>query len=122
MAAENSQFFIPKESREASISNFRLDGPTAVLWIYSEDFSPLKVLNNFLRQNELPKIKFGLWEGEEINEERINELANLPGIDQLRSQLLAFLQSPTAKLANALSWNLKKLILVLKAKGGEKEN
>jgi len=106
LAAESSKFQAPSS---------KLTGPTAALWIYSEDFSPLKILDNFIRQNELPKIKFGFWEGEEIGKERISELANLPGIDQLRGQLLAFLQSPTSRLANALSWNLKKLILVLKA-------
>jgi len=112
LAAENSRL---KKKPEVI-------GPTAVLWLYSEDLSPLKVLNNFLRQTELPKIKFGFWEGEEIDREKINELASLPGIDQLRSQLLASLQSPAARLVNALGWNLKKLILVLKARGGEKEN
>jgi len=106
LAAESSKFQAPSS---------KLTGPTAALWIYSEDFSPLKILDNFIRQSELPKIKFGFWEGEEIGKERISELANLPGIDQLRGQLLAFLQSPTSRLANALSWNLKKLILVLKA-------
>lgn len=106
LAAESSKFQAPSS---------KLTGPTAALWIYSEDFSPLKILDNFIRQNELPKIKFGFWEGEEIGKERISELANLPGIDQLRGQLLAFLQSPTSRLANALSWNLKKLTLVLKA-------
>ena len=112
LAAENSQL---------SISNFQ-EGPTAALWLYSQDLSPLKILDNFIKQTELPKIKFGFWEGEEINAEKIAELASLPGIDQLRGQLLVFLQSPTFRLANALSWNLKKLILVLKARGGEKEN
>ena len=110
LAAENSKFQIP---------NSKLGGPTAALWLYTEEFSPLKVLEDFRRQEELPKIKFGFWEEEEIDEKRINELANLPGIDQLRGQLLAFLTSPTFRLANVLSWNLKKLILVLKAKGGE---
>jgi len=106
LAAESSKFQVPSS---------KLTGPTAALWIYSEDFSPLKILDNFIRQSELPKIKFGFWEGEEIGRERIKELANLPGIDQLRGQLLAFLQSPTSRLTNALTWNLKKLISVLKA-------
>lgn len=110
LAAQNSQL----ETKE-----WQLTGPTAALWIYNQDLSPLKILNNFIKQNELPKIKFGLWEGEKISEEKINQLANLPGIDQLRAQFLASLQSPAFRLTNALSWNLKKLILVLKAKGGE---
>jgi len=104
LAAKNSQL---------ATDNWQLTGPTAALWIYNEDFSPLKVLDNFIKQETLPKIKFGFWEGEEIGAERIIELANLPGIEQLRGQLLAFLTSPTLRLANALSWNLKKLILVL---------
>jgi len=110
LAAKNFQF---------SISNFQLGGPTAALWLYNEDFSPLKALNNFIKQTEMPKIKIGFWEGEELGLERIIQLANLPGIDQLRGQLLAFLTFPTLRLANALNWNLKKLILVLKARGGE---
>jgi len=110
LAAQNSQ---------SSNNDWRLSGPTAALWIYNQDLSPLKTLNNFIKQTELPKIKFGFWEGEKISEEKITQLANLPGIDQLRAQLLASLQSPAFRLANSLSWNLKKLILVLKAKGGE---
>jgi len=110
LAAQNSQ---------SPTDDWQLTGPTAALWIYNQDLSPLKILNNFIKQNELPKIKFGFWEGEKISEEKINQLANLPGMDQLRAQLLASLQSPTFRLANTLSWNLKKLILVLKAKGGE---
>jgi large subunit ribosomal protein L10 len=120
LAAENSKF--PAWRQAGEIQNSKLSGPTAVLWLYAEDFSPLKVLEEFRRQLQLPKIKFGFWEREEIDEERITQLANLPGIDQLRGQLLAFFQSPLFRLVNALSGNLKKLILVLKAKGGEKEN
>jgi len=113
LAAQNSQLVT---------TDWQLTGPTAALWIYNQDLSPLKILDNFIKQTELPKIKFGFWEGEVLEKEKISQLANLPGIDQLRAQLLASLQSPTFRLANALSWNLKKLILVLKAKGGEKEN
>jgi len=113
LAAQNSQL---------ATNDWQLTGPTAALWIYNQDLSPLKILDNFIKQTELPKIKFGFWEGEVLEKEKISQLANLPGIDHLRAQLLASLQSPTFRLANALSWNLKKLILVLKAKGGEKEN
>jgi len=115
---KNNLLRLAAESSQPS-SNFQLKGPTAALWLYTQDFSPLRILDNFIKQTKLPKIKFGFWEREEINEKKITELANLPGIDQLRGQFLAFLQSPTFRLTNALSWNLKKLILVLKAKGGE---
>jgi large subunit ribosomal protein L10 len=112
---KNNLIRLAAQNCRLSTNDWQLTGPTAILWIYNQNLSPIKILNNFIKQNELPKIKFGFWEGEKIDEKRINELANLPGVDQLRGQLLAFLTSPTFRLTNALSWNLKKLILVLKA-------
>jgi len=112
---KNNLIRLATQDSQLPTTDWQLTGPTAALWIYNQDLSPLKILNNFIKQTELPKIKFGFWEGEKISEEKISQLANLPGIDQLRAQLLASLQSPTFRLANALSWNLKKLILVLKA-------
>jgi len=113
LAAKNSQLF--------SISNFQLEGPTAALWLYNQDFSPLKVLDNFIRQTELPKIKFGFWEGEEIAQERISELANLPGKEQLRAKLVGLFQSPLSQFLRVLNFNTAKLIFILKTKaeGGE---
>lgn len=96
-----------------------LRGPTAALWLYSEDLSPLKTLSSFIAQNELPKIKLGFWQGEEITPEKIEQLANLPEIPELQAKLVSILQSPTCALVNVLQANLGKLILVLKAKGGE---
>jgi len=116
---KNALLRLAGENSKHEIQNSKLSGPTATLWLYSEDFSPLKAFEEFRKQTELPRIKFGFWGEEEISEEKIRELASLPGISQLRAQLLASLQSPPFRLANALSGNLKKLILVLKAKGGE---
>jgi len=113
LAAENSKF---------KIQNSKLTGPTAALWIYKEDFSPLKALDNFIKRSELPKIKFGFWQGEEISLERISQLANLPGLSELQTKLVSLLQSPSSRLAWALNSNLAKLVFILKAKAGGGEN
>lgn len=94
-------------------------GPTAVLWAYEDQISPLKTLVNFIKINELPKIKFGLLNQMATPIERIKQLANLPSQEELKAKLVFTLQSPVYGLNNALSWNLRKLVLVLKAKGGE---
>lgn len=98
----------------------KLTGPTAALWLYTENITPLKTLNEFIRKNEAPKIKFGFWNDEQISIEKINQLANLPGMEELRAKLIGVLQSPIYGLANALRWNPTKLVYILKAKGGEK--
>lgn len=91
-----------------------LRGPTAALWIYQEDFSPLKALDTFIKKTELPKIKLGFWQGESITIERIKELASLPSLEQLQAKLVGTLQSPLFRLQHSLSGNLGKLIMIIK--------
>ena len=102
-----------------AIRDTGLEGPTAALWLYQEDFSPLKTLDAFIKKTELPKIKLGFWQGEQISLERIKELANLLPLEQLQAKLVWTLQSPISGLAQALSGNLRKLVFILKTKGGE---
>ena len=94
-------------------------GPTACLWLYQEDVAPLKALYTFIKKTELPKIKFGFWEGQEITLERIKELADLPGLEELKAKIVAVLQSPLCGLVYGLNGNLQKLVYILKMKGGE---
>lgn len=96
-----------------------LQGPTAALWTYEDDLAPLKALNDFIKKTDLPKIKLGFWDGQPISIERIKELASLPTMEELKAKLVAFLQSPIYSLNSVLSWDLRKLVCILKTKGGE---
>lgn len=128
-----------KESKFSGLDpELKLIGPTAAMWVYQDDFSLLKILVNFVKKTELPKIsgacsfrisgacssriKFGFWDGKMISIERIKELASLPGMPELRNKLVGTLQSPIYGLTRDLKWNIQKLVLVLKVikpKGGE---
>ncbi len=110
--------------RAANESKIKIDsevlqGPTAVLWAYEDQISPLKALVDFTKANDLPQIKFGLLDQAKAPIEKIKQLASLPSKDELKTKLVNTLQSPLCGLDNALNWNLRKLVLVLKAKGGE---
>jgi large subunit ribosomal protein L10 len=107
------------ENGEWRIENGKLEGPTVALWIYNDDIKPLKILDNFIKKNELPKIKFGFWNKEMINEEKIIQLANLPSIEELRAKFIGSLKSPLYRLTTNLNSNVLKLLYLLKAKGGE---
>jgi len=107
------------QSGKWQIENEQLKGPTAALWIYNDDISPLKVLDKFIKKNELPKIKFGFWDKEMIDGEKITQLANLLGLEELRAQLAGFLKSPLSRLTTNLNGNLLKLLFLLKTRGGE---
>lgn len=107
LAVKNSQFSILN-------SQFDFTGPTAALWAFEDDPEPIKIFVNFTKQNELPRIKFGIWGGEPISEEKIRQLASLPGIKELQAQLVSRLQSPISGLVFGLNWNLQKLVIILK--------
>jgi len=107
-----------KEAK-VTIADEVLTGPTAALWAWEDELEPLKALNDFAQKTGLPKIKFGIFEGKAITLERIKELACLPTIKELKARLVRTLQSPASGLTNALSWNVRKLVYVLKTKGGE---
>lgn len=107
-----------KEAKVA-IADKALTGPTAALWAWEDELGPLKALDDFAKRTGLPKIKFGLFEEKAISLERINELASLPTMNELKAKLVRTLQSPTVKLTNALNWNIQKLVYILKAKGGD---
>lgn len=93
--------------------------PTAAFWLYQEDFSPLKILTQFIKENSIPKIKFGLFDQEPIDSQRINQIATLPTMDELKAKLVGLLSTPAYRLVNACNWNLRKLVFILKSKGGE---
>lgn len=99
------------------IESGKLTGPTAALWIYQEDPAPLKALDEFIQKTDLPKIKFGFWDGQLISIKRIKELASLPAMEELRGKLVSILRSPTSGLVNALEWNIRRLICVLRERG-----
>jgi len=58
---KNTLVCLAAKSSKLQASVSQITGPTAALWLYEENLSPLKELSNFIKQTELPKIKFGFW-------------------------------------------------------------
>jgi large subunit ribosomal protein L10 len=106
LAAKNGDF---------PLDHTELTGPTATLWIYDDDPTTLKILYQFVKENELPKVKLGYWNGQRLSDIKLLELSQLPSFDELRAKLLGTLNSPVSKLTYSLKFNLTKLALVLKA-------
>ncbi|HEX7878157.1 MAG TPA: 50S ribosomal protein L10 [Candidatus Eisenbacteria bacterium] len=92
-----------------------LVGPTAVALSLTDEVAPAKVLADFAKEFQSPKIKAGLVAGRVYNEAAVKELASLPGKDVLLGKLLGGLKQPVQKLHSALSSPLRNLATVLKA-------
>lgn len=92
-----------------------LEGPTGTLFIYNDIVSPLKALAKLIKELNLPKVKFGIMDGDFITNDQVMKLSSLPTREVLLAQLVGGLKSPIFGLHRALNWNLQKLVLTLNA-------
>ncbi len=117
---ENSNFQLPASpaggstfSPRGEAGNFQL--PTATLFSYGDVIAPLKELARTIKSLKLPLIKFGIFEGKNLTAEEILKLSVLPSREVLLSQLVFAMKSPIYGLHRALNWNMRKLVMTIKA-------
>lgn len=100
-----------------------LKGMTGVAWSYEDPSAAAKIIKKFRKEadeNEKLEVKCGLLDSEVLTAERVeNELASLPGKDELRAMLLAQLMAPMQQLVmqlNAPAQNLGYVFDAIKRK------
>lgn len=98
----------------------KLQGAHATLFSYVDPVKTAKVLAAFYKKY-LPAgrqvsdvIKFGVYNGQIIDEATITKLATIPSREVLIGKLVGSLKSPLYGLHRALSWNITKFVLTLK--------
>ena len=74
-------------------------GPTAIAYS-SDPVAPARVSVEFEKKFENFKILGGSYGGEKIDNAKINFLATLPSLDQIRAKLLGLLNAPAQKIAS----------------------
>jgi large subunit ribosomal protein L10 len=94
-----------------------LTGMTAVVvgGAKSDISAAAKILKQFTKEFEKPKVKLGLMGKDVLKPEQVAAVADLPSLDALRSQLIGLIQSPATKLAVVLGAPASQLARVLKA-------
>ena len=76
-------------------------GPTAIA--YSDDpVAPAKVSVSFEKKFEKFKIIGGGYDGEKIDLEKINFLATLPSLDELRGKIVGLISAPAQSIASII--------------------
>jgi large subunit ribosomal protein L10 len=90
-----------------------LIGSTAIAIAYDEPVAPAKVIKEFTKDNDLPRVKGILFDGEFLPGEAFKKLADMPSKEELLSQLVAMLNSPLQKLASTLIAPMQNAVGVL---------
>ena len=100
---KNSTFKIAASEAGIADLNGALTGQLAVVTGESEISAAAKLIKNFAREFERPKMRFGYLGDERLESEDVNRLADLPSLDVLRGQLCGVIQAPAAQLARIIN-------------------
>jgi large subunit ribosomal protein L10 len=98
------------------------EGPCGLAITYEDIVAPAKVLVDFSKDNKKLDIKIGQMSGKAMDFNAIKRLAELPGRDELLSQVLSAMKEVPTSLVRVLNGLLVNLLNALKAIEATKEN
>jgi large subunit ribosomal protein L10 len=100
---KNSTFKIAAAEAGIGDLNGALSGQLAVVTGEGEISLAAKMVKNFDREFDRPKMRFGYLGEERLEADDLNRLADLPSLDVLRSQLCGVIQAPATQLARVIN-------------------
>jgi len=94
-----------------------MEGPTALAWSGADPIPLAKTLVTFAKENPHLKVKGGIVEGKALDPQSVEALSKLPGINEIRAQLIGLLQAPATKLATLLQTPARNVAVCLAERG-----
>ncbi|MFP4351998.1 MAG: 50S ribosomal protein L10 [Puniceicoccaceae bacterium] len=123
LAAEAAEFHVVKNSvlnlalrrREKPDLQEWLNGPTAIIVGGENPSGVAKVLKKFFKDKEKVEMKAGLLGDQAVSADDLMELADLPGLDELRAKFLSLLNTPAQRFVTVVNAVPQSVVNVLKA-------
>jgi large subunit ribosomal protein L10 len=97
-----------------------LEGPTAIMFCYTDIAGPARMVNDFLKDKEA-KIKGAIMGTQVLRGAEATALVNLPSRDQLFSLLLGTINAPSTQTAGVVAAGIRKVLYLLKARAEQLE-
>jgi large subunit ribosomal protein L10 len=91
-------------------------GPTAIVMTEGDVVVAAKLIMEFAKDRENFKIRTAVVEGQLVDAKGVQALAKLPGLQELRAQILGMLNAPASKLARVIGTPGQQLARVLGAR------
>ena len=91
------------EGAGASDLDEHLVGPTALTYVKGDAVVAAKTISDFVKEHGVPTYKGGLMDGAALSAEQFTSIAKLPGVDQLRGQLVGLTASPLTGIVRTLN-------------------
>ena len=102
LVAKNTLLKIAANNTNLNDLGSVLNGSTAIAFSYEDPTSPARVIKKFTKDNDLPKVKGIVIDGELIDGSEFDRIANLPTKEESLAKFVALLQSPLLKFIWAL--------------------
>ena len=84
-----------------------LVGPTGLIYSAGNEMAPAKILSDFAKEHEKPRIKAAVVDGRLFDDQAIAVLATLPSREVLLSQLLSTFIAPMTQFLAAIDATLR---------------
>jgi large subunit ribosomal protein L10 len=91
-------------------------GPTAIVMSYDDVVAPAKLLAEFMKDRENFAVRTAVVQGAVIDAKGVAALAKMPGLPELRAQILGVILQPATKLARIIQTPGQQLARVLGAR------
>lgn len=122
LADKDAELMITKNTLLKRALPIDLEGPTATLFAYDDEISPIKILVKALKDAVLGKVKTGFLGKTILDENKIIQLSTLPTKAELRGKTVGVLAAPLQSMIGVLNANLRNLVYALNqiklSKGG----
>jgi large subunit ribosomal protein L10 len=97
------------------------DGPTAIAHHPSSLVDLAKVIQDFMEDHEALTVKAALLDGKVLGTEELAAIAKLPGLDELRAQVIGVLAAPVTGLLGLLEAVPRELAVVFSEAARKRE-
>lgn len=98
---------------EVLVKDFK--GPIALAYSLEDAVGPAKVATECAKNQEKFSIRCGYVDHERIDPKGVEQLAQMPGKEELRAKLLATLMAPAQQLVSVMNAVPQQMVLVLSA-------
>ena len=113
IVVKNSLLKLASEKNKISLNDDLFIGSTAIAISYEEPISAAKVIRDFSKEHELPKVKGIFFEGESLPGEEFKRIASLPSKEESLTQFVFMVKSPIRDLALLLKSQITSVVNLL---------
>jgi large subunit ribosomal protein L10 len=92
-----------------------LEGPTLLITNKSDPIGPTKVLAKYVKDIPCLKVKGAFFEGEFLDDKKVEQLSQMPGKEELMSSLLRVILAPATNMVRLINEPASLVVRVLGA-------